>query len=250
MKLLCMGGKYHIVLRQRGDRVRNMMKMTNQFYTGKEKEKRLAEAKKSFYETTYVTDGVNRCSKRTSHFIERGYVSDSYTVNIWKDGKHYTIGDNIYIPGFEIKYPSEKKKNDKMVGTVVSMEQESNGMPLLKDWYMVQEFMLILNEDMGRTWEFVGSGEKEIGGVLHQSETYNMKGQYNLGGHDSKHIFYFCNGRLAFMEDDDGLKEVIAFDTEVAASEFVIPAGTTIYQGGQMGISMLTNTKPPVVEQY
>ena len=99
------GGKYHIVLRQRGDRVRNMMKMTNQFYTGKEKEKRLAEAKKSFYETTYVTDGVNRCSKRTSHFIERGYVSDSYAGNIWKDGKHYTIGENIYIPGFEIKYP-------------------------------------------------------------------------------------------------------------------------------------------------
>lgn len=244
------GGKYHIVLRQRGDRVRNMMNMTNQFYTGKEKEKRLAEAKKSFYETTYVTDGVNRCSKRTSHFIERGYVSDSYTVNIWKDGKHYTIGDNIYIPGFEIKYPSAKKKNDKLVGTVVSMEQESNGIPLLKDWYMVQEFMLILNEDMVQTWEFVGSGEKEIGGVLHQSETYDMKAQYNLGGHDNKHIFYFYNGRLAFVENDDGLKEVIAFDTEVAASEFVIPAGTTIYQGGQMGISSLTNTKPPVVEQY
>ena len=79
------------------------------------------------------------------------------------------------------------------------MEKETNGMPVFKDWYGVQEFMLILNEDMVQTWEFVGSGEKEIGGVLHQSETYDMKAQYNLGGHDNKHILYFYNGRLAVV---------------------------------------------------
>lgn len=244
------GGKYHIILRQRGDRNRDMMGMIKQFYEGKKQAKLLAQAKESFDETTYVTDGVSRCCKRVSHSTYHGEISDSCTINIWKDGKHYSLGDGVYIPGMPPVYPSSKKKSNKLVGTVIPIEQENPNAHLLKEWYDVHEFHLILNEDMVRNWDFIGSGEKEIGGVLHQSEMYDMKEQFKMGEYDSKLIFYFSNGRLAFIEDKFGLKEVIAFDTEVAASEFVIPAGTTIYQGGQMGISSLTNTKPPVVEQY
>ena len=244
------GGKYHIVLRQRGDRNRDMMSMIKQFYEGKKQAKLLVQAKESFDETMYVTDGVSRCSKRVSHSTYHGEVSDSCTINIWKDGKHYSLGDGVVIPGISPADLSSKKKNGKLVGTVIPIEQENPNAHLLKDWYDVDEFRLILNEDMVHSWEFIGSGEKEIGGVLHQSETYDVKEQFKMGEYDSKLIFYFSNGRLSFVEDRFGLKEVIAFDTEVAASEFVIPPGTTIYQGGQMGISSLTNTKPPVVEEY
>lgn len=244
------GGKYHIVLRQRGDRNRDMMSMIKQFYEGKKQAKLLAQAKESFDETTYVTDGVSRCYKSVSHYTYHGEVSDSCNIGIWKDGKHYSLGDGTNIPGMPPTYPSSKKKSNKLVGTVIPIEQENPNAHLLKDWYDVHEFHLILNEDMVRSWDFIGSGEKEIGGVLHQSETYDVKEQFKIGDYDSKLIFYFNNGRLAFMEDESGLKEVIAFDTEVAASEFDIPAGTTIYQGGKMGIPSLTDMKPPVVEQY
>ena len=77
------GGKYHIILRQRGDRNRDMMGMIKQFYEGKKQAKLLAQAKESFDETTYVTDGVSRCCKRVSHSTYHGEISDSCTINIW-----------------------------------------------------------------------------------------------------------------------------------------------------------------------